>query len=272
MPLPDVAAGETYVHPTFEGANGGPSDGPLRTLQGQAIDAFGAPLAVRPGTILETGDSFSFAAQLAPTLPGAMSVVVTGPGGSHTITGRANAIGYFYDPAQDFALDTPGIYHVAVTATFDAPTSAGPMSPPYPTGTILGAVDGGFDVYVVAKDTPSLPPGMPPWSVVGGAGPVNLTVVAPPGTDTGTVQYTIAMPGYLLTSGSVSLDHGSATIVYDPVTLGHTFPNLDVGGRLAPGTGLADTVWVSVALEAADGRLYADHVTLQGPDVYLPAR
>jgi len=32
------------------------------------------------------------------------------------------------------------------------------------------------------------------------------------------------------------------------------------------------TFRASVALEAADGRLYADHVTLQGPDVYLPAR
>ena len=58
----------------------------------------------------------------------------------------------------------------------------------------------------------------------------------------------------------------------DPVALSATFPNLDVGGRLAYGPGLADTVWVSVALDGADGRLYADHVTLQGPDVYRPAR
>src|SRR5712691_8337048 len=194
MHLPDDEDTETYVFPPFEGANGGPSDGPLLTLRGEAIDGFVVPLAARPGTILEAGDPFSFAAQLAPTLPAAMSVVVTGPGGStHTITGRANPVGYFYDPAQDFIVGTPGVYHVAVTATFDAPTSAGPMSPAYPTGTILGAVDGGFDVYVVAKDTPSLPPGLPPWSVVDGTGPVNLPLVAPAGTESGTVHYTIAM-------------------------------------------------------------------------------
>jgi hypothetical protein len=29
---------------------------------------------------------------------------------------------------------------------------------------------------------------------------------------------------------------------------------------------------VSFAFEGADGRLYADHVTLQGTDLYLPAR
>ena len=36
--------------------------------------------------------------------------------------------------------------------------------------------------------------------------------------------------------------------------------------------GLADTVWASVTFEGADGRVYADHLTLQGPDVYRPAR
>ncbi|TMA35805.1 MAG: hypothetical protein E6J79_14350 [Deltaproteobacteria bacterium] len=110
MHLPDDESGETYVFPPFEGANGGPFDGPLLTLQGQAIDGFVVPLAVRPGTILEVGDTFSFAAELAPTLPAAVSVVVTGPEG-HTVTGRANPVGYFYDPAQDFTVNTPGVYH-----------------------------------------------------------------------------------------------------------------------------------------------------------------
>ncbi len=54
--------------------------------------------------------------------------------------------------------------------------------------------------------------------------------------------------------------------------LSQTFPNIDVGGRVADAPGLADTVWASVTLEGADGRVYADHVTLQGPDVYRPAR
>jgi hypothetical protein len=272
MHLPDDDDDETYVFPPFEGANGGPGDVPLLTLAGQTIDAFVVPLAVRPGTILETGGVFSFAAQLAPTLPAGVSVSVIGPDGDHAITGRANAIGYFYDPAQDFVVSAPGVYHVAVTATFDAPTSVGPMSAPYPTGTVLGAVDGGFDVYVVAAGTPDLPAGHPPWSVIEGAGPVALTVRAPFGTRTGAVRYTIAMPGYLLASGTTQLADGQATITYDPMTLSATFPNLDTGGRLTPGAGLADTVWVSVALEAADSTFYAEQLTLQGTDLYLPAR
>jgi hypothetical protein len=137
--LPEDDPLGTRVFPPFQGANGGPSGGPIMVLKGEEIDAFVTPLAVRPGTILESGDTFSFSAQLAPTLSAKVDVKVTGPQGfTKTISGRANAIGYFYDPAQDFEITTPGVYHVAVNATFDSPTSAGPMTEPYPTGTVLG--------------------------------------------------------------------------------------------------------------------------------------
>src|SRR5207249_9877549 len=39
-------------------------------------------------------------------------------------------------------------------------------------------------------------------------------------------------------SGTTALDHGSATIVYDPVALSQTFPTVDVGGRLSDGPAL----------------------------------
>ena len=165
--LPDHDLRGSRVFPPFQGANGGPSGGPIMTMADEEIDAFVVPLAVRPGTILETGDTFSFSAHLAPTLPAEVDVAVTGPDRfSKSFRGRANAIGYFYDPEQDFQVTTPGVYHVSVTATFDSPTSAGPMSPPYPTGTVLGAVEQGFDFYVVAKDSQVVLTPHPDWSVV----------------------------------------------------------------------------------------------------------
>ena len=102
--LPDGDRLGSRVFPPFQGANGGPSGGPIMTLSGEEIDAFVVPLAVRPGTILETGDTFSFSAHLAPTLPARVDVTVAGPNGfSRTISGRANTIGYFYDPGCDAA-------------------------------------------------------------------------------------------------------------------------------------------------------------------------
>jgi hypothetical protein len=184
------------VFSPFQGANGGPSGGPIKTC-GEEIDAFVVPLAVRPGAILEVGDTFSFSPHLAPTLPVKLDVKVTGPMGfTRTINGRANAIGYFYGPAQDFEITAPGIYHVAVNATFDSPTSAGPMVEPYPSGTVLGAIDQGFDIYVVPKDSPVLPSPHLQWSIFKGVAPVPLLVEKPAGLPSGKVYYTIAMPGF----------------------------------------------------------------------------
>ena len=86
--IPDDDLVGSRVFPPFQGSNGGPSGGPIMALAGEEIDAFVVPLGVRPGTILEVGDSFSFSAQMAPTLPAAAEIKITGPGGfSQTITG-----------------------------------------------------------------------------------------------------------------------------------------------------------------------------------------
>jgi len=269
--LPDDDPTGSRVFPPFQGANGGPSGGPIMTLAGEEIDAFVVPLGVRPGTILEAGDSFSFSAQMAPTLPAGAEITVTGPGGfSQTISGRANAVGYFYDPSQDFQVSAPGVYHVAVTATFDSPTSAGPMSPPFPTGTVLGAVDQGFDIYVVPKDGPGLLTPHPAFSVVRGLTAVPLIVESPDETASGTVHYTIGMPGFLLEEGTQRLNDPWTTITYDPLRLSRTFPNIDTRSSRTDFSppGRVDTVWVNVLLEGDDGGFYARQFTLQGPDLY----
>ena len=264
--LPDDDPTGTRVFPPFQGANGGP----IMTLAGEEIDAFVVPLGVRAGTILETGDTFSFSAQFAPTLPAEADVSVTGPGGfSQNVSGRANAIGYFFDPGQDFQVTAPGVYHVAVIATFDSPTSAGPMSPPFPTGTVLGAVDRGYDFYVVPKDGPGLLTPHPAFSTVRGLTDVPLIIESAEETDSGTVHYTIGMPGYLLEAGTVDLTGGWATITYDPIRLRRTFPNIDTGSSRTDyfPSGLVDTVWINAVLEGDDGQFYARQFT-QGPDLY----
>ncbi|MCX5796305.1 MAG: hypothetical protein NTY77_12490 [Elusimicrobia bacterium] len=271
--LPDGDPRGGRVFPPFQGAHGGPDGGPLMTLGGEEIDGFVVPLAARPGTILEAGDTFSFSASAAPPLPAQLEVVVTGPGGfRRRISGRANAVGYFYRPDQDFRVPRPGLYRVSVTASFDMETSAGPPAPPFPTGTVLGAEGGSFEVYVVERGSPALRASLPPWSAVRGSGPVALPVELP-GGGRGTLHYTIGMPGFLLKAGSLPLEGGGATVSYAPRLLHGRFPNIDIG---APGDdgddagSLADTVWVTMMAEGEDGRRYARQFTLQGPDLYAP--
>jgi hypothetical protein len=262
------------VFPPFQGINGGPNGGPILTMAGNEIDAFIVPLAVRPGTILEIGDVFSFSAQLAPTLPGKVDITILGPDGfTNTYSGRANAIGYYYDPFRDFSITTSGLYHVSVTATFDSPTSAGPMSEPFPTGTVLGAVEDGFDIYVVPLDSTPLKTTHPRWSVWDETNPnmqdVTL-IVGSPEEQQGEMHFTIGMPGHLLDSGTIKLTDDWARIVYEPFTLRKIFPNIDIGGRVRNASGLADTIWINVLLTTNSGEFHARQFTLQGPDLLIP--
>ncbi len=264
----------TFVSPPFEGQNGGPTwSAGLLTLDGQAIRGFVTPLMPRPGSVLETGQVLTVSAQLAPTLPARIDVTIDGPSGPvATWSGRANSVGWYHDPAQDLELVQPGRYRVRLTAVFDSPTSAGPMTEPYPTGGVLGSVDGGFDVYVVPAASAIAPVNAPPFSVVQGIGPVALTLTAPSGITSGTLHWTAAMPGWLLASGSAPLVGGQAEIVYDPAALAASFPNLDTHGRARHEPGLADTVWIGAMIEDDRGGMHAQHVTLQGPDLLIPER
>lgn len=261
----------TRVMPPFQGLNGGPGGGPLLTLDGEEIEGFAVPLAAKPGTILETGDVFSFSAALAPPLPAAVEVEIAGPDGSRRrIAGRANPVGYFYQPSADFTASVPGRYRVTVTATFDAETSAGPMTPPYPTGSVLGARRRSYDVYVVARGAPRLGTDLPAWRGVPGLAPALFSVKTPAGTG-GTLRYTLAMPGFLLEEGALPVKNGGGGFAYDAAALARRFPNIDVkSGRSGPRPGLVDTVWASMLFEGSDGSLRARHFTLQGPDLYAP--
>jgi hypothetical protein len=97
--VPNDDSGGTRVLPPFEGNGGGPDGGPLFRLKNRAIEMFFHPTAVRPGTILQAGEVASFAGQIGPTLPSEIEIVVTSPSGAaRTINGRANSIGYFYQP------------------------------------------------------------------------------------------------------------------------------------------------------------------------------
>src|SRR5207244_1770420 len=92
--VPDSDPSGTRVFPPFQGNGGGPSGGPLFQLKGKNIDAFVHLTSVRPGTVLETGDTFSIAGAVAPALPGLVSATITLPSGAVVRqSGRANRVG-----------------------------------------------------------------------------------------------------------------------------------------------------------------------------------
>ena len=249
------------------------------TLKGQEIDLFLMPTAVRPGTVLEVGDRFVFAGQVGPPLASNVTVQVTSPGGQvRTISGQANPIGYFSDPAGDFVVDEPGVWTVDVEVVHDGMTSACPVEPPYPTGGVLGSSDGRFRVYVVPKATARIDFGLPDISLYAlefdGHLPRALRFFPriPEGWSDVDGVYTISMPGFVLEEGTLGPGEEGLEIVYRPSRLNGDFPNIDLKAKDEHRVGLSDEVFISVLLSGTDAsgqRVHAAKViTLVGEDIY----
>lgn len=247
IPASDAQGGR--VMPPFQGAAGGPSGGPLFTINGEDIDLFLHPQGVRPGSILEVGDTFSFSGQVGPTLASKVAVTVTAPSGKVTsFSGNANKIGYFYRPSSNFTVEETGVYTVKVDVTHEGGTSAGVVETPFPTGGVLGAPDGQFSFYVVdAKSKTARLTGNVP-SLLSDAAIVDFDLSAESAFDVATVHQTTSMPGVILEQRTMS----KPSYRYDALSLNKTFPNLDIpDGEFEKRNG-SDTVTVSFLIEGID--------------------
>lgn len=278
--IPDDDATGSRAMPPFAGpGNGGwtTEGGPILALKGKDIHIFILPTGVRPGAVLEVGDTFRFAGHLMPTLNSQVAVTVTAPSGvQHAGGGQANHVGYFYDPNDDFTVDEPGLWSVDVRVWHDGQCSGGATIPPYPSGDVLGSEDGRYWFYVVPASTPRLDVSSPTpgfLSFDGEVRPITITGQTPAGLTDAEVDYTITMPGYILQHVQVPVTDGTYTIVFDPVTLQQDFPNLDLVGRDRPWqVGLADTFAIGLLLRGRgpEGTVYrANTITLQGEQVFV---
>jgi hypothetical protein len=277
--IPESDTTGSRVMPPFAGpGNGGwtTEGGPLLTLKGQAIHMFILPTGVGPGTVLEVGDTFNFAGHLMPTLNSKVAITVTAPSGSkHLGGGQANSIGYFYDPTDNFAINEAGLWSVDVHVWHDGQCSGGATIPPYPSGDVLGSQNGRYWFYVVPGSTPRLlitapSPGF--MHMLDQVMPITITGSVPAGWTNVTLDYTIAMPGFILKHAQVAASGSTFQFVFDPVTLAQDYPNLDLSGRDDRQAGLADTFTIGMLLRGQSGGQSvrrANLITLQGNQVYV---
>ena len=267
--VPDDDPTGSRTFPPFQGNGGGPSGGPLFTLKGEEIDLFIHLTGVRPGSVLETGNTFALVGAVGPTLPAKVAYTVTAPDGSQrTFRGQANEIGYYYEPVDNFIVDQPGRYTVDLQVTYDGRTSAGQVTAPFPQGDVLGTAHGRFSVYVVSPHSTPLEVDMPRHDFL--TAPADFTVTATPATDmrlTGG-HMTALMPGVVLEDGPLSVRNNRLTYDYDPVGLAAGVSILDVERFGEPVA--ADVVTVSLFGEGTDSEgqpSYAARVvTLHGAE------
>ena len=267
--IPDDDPLGTRTFPPFQGNGGGPSGGPLFTLKGEDIDLFIHLTGVRPGSVLETGNTFALVGAIGPTLPAQVTYTVTAPDGTQRrFSGWANEIGYYYESEDNFIVDQPGRYTVDLQVTYDGSTSAGQVTAPFPQGHVLGTARGRFSVYVVSPHSAPLTVDMPRHDFLTAPSDFTVTATASNGLTLTGGHMTALMPGVVLEDGSLSVSSNGLTYDYDPVGLAAGVPILDVERNGVPVA--ADVVTVSLFGEGTDseGRTsYAARVvTLHGSE------
>src|SRR5688572_17860485 len=144
----------------------------------------------------------SFAGYVAPPIAGKVAMVITSPSGAtRTIAGTANRVGWFYDANADFVVSETGVWRVRTTVTFEGRTSAGQLSPPFPSGDILGSREGEFFFYVADPSERELKVDGVPRFVEAAQLPVNFTLSTPIPLTSVTLCRTATMPGFILDEG-----------------------------------------------------------------------
>ena len=259
----------TRTFPPFQGNGGGPSGGPLFTLKGEDIDLFIHLTGVRPGSVLETGNTFALVGAIGPTLPAQVTYTVTAPDGSQRrFSGVANEIGYYYEPDDNFIVDQPGRYTVDLQVTYDGSTSAGQVTDPFPQGHVLGTARGRFSVYVVSPHSAPLTVDVPRHDFLTAPADFTVTATASNGLTLTEGHMTALMPGVVLEDGPLTVGSNGLTYDYDPVGLAAGVPILDVERNGQPVA--ADVVTVSLFGQGTDSEgqpSYAARVvTLHGAE------
>ena len=237
------------VMPPFQGAAGGPSGGPLFSVHGRDVDIFFMPLGVRPGAILESGDLFRMAGPIMPTLSSLVEYTVAAPdGAARTGGGRANTVGYFYDPGDDFVMDQPGLWTVTLGVTHDGLTSAGPVEAPFPTGGLLTPDGSTFRFVVVGPQTHRLDietdlASLTPAEWAGGVRHASFQAVLPDGWSGDSTRVIVTMPGTVLVDEEVAVADGLVRWDLDAEKLNRLASNFDYE------SGIFDTVTVTFYAE-----------------------
>jgi hypothetical protein len=261
------------VTPPFQDALGGSiNGGPIMTLDGTEIDMLFLPKGVRPGDILEIGDTISFSGHVGPPLDSRVDVTITSPSGKkHENSWHANKIGWIYDPSFDFTVQEAGLWTVNTTVTHDRVyRPLGFIPQRHNTGTVLGT-QGQYHFYVVEPDTQRLYISSPSESVIDWPDkkvhPILIKGVTPIGTEF--VHYTVHDKGIVMGQGSITpAPDGAFTLLYDPKTLNLTFPMVSLTAHEGRWEGLADEVSIHFLADGAGTRRAAT-VTLIGEQVYI---
>ncbi len=249
-----VTANDTpRVYPPDRGSAGGADGGALLTVNDQPVDMFVDLTGVQPGEVLTVGDTLAVVGQVAPPLAARVTTTFTTPSGRVlNFTGKANSVGYYYNPANRLMVDEPGVWTVSVHVQEEGATSAGQVEPPLPQGSVLGAHDEQFQIYVLPQDAEPLP-----WNrlltdtIIPIVSPYNFSFILPEDWTDIQAYYTLTTPGYIIEEAPLRVSGRNFSYQYTAPLQSRAFPNLENDGR--SGSYVADVRTLTFVATGVDG-------------------
>lgn len=241
------------IYPPDRGAAGGADGGPLLTVNDQPVDTFIVLTGVQPGEVLRMGDTIAVGGQVAPPLPARVTTTLTTPSGRvYRFDGKANAVGYYYSPANRLLVDEPGVWTVSIDVAQEGVTSAGEIEAPGARGSVVGANGGTFSIYVLPRDAEPLP-----WntlltdSIIPIVSPYNFNFILPEDWSQMNAYYTLTTPGYIIEDGPLRVNGRNFNYQYTAPLQSRAFPNLENDGR--SGSYIADVRTLTFVATGIDG-------------------
>ena len=216
---------------------------------GKDIKLFTVLTLTKPGTVLETGNTFGIAGQVGPTVQAKVRVEINGPGNYRQIwEEETNEIGQYYISTANRKLETPGIYTVSVAVS---------------AGGVQGQLFdwSSFPLPVVPQGAAFAKTNLPASGIV-----QQLTVNA--GVETGNaVRALLTVPGWIVQDKEVRASATGAVLTLDAKALQEQYTFIDTQQPADTKAGLADSfVWVIMTGDGAI--LQVPRVVFQGPQLW----
>ena len=241
------------LYPPLNGAAGAGDGGALITIDDREFNMFFVPSGTPPGALLRVGEPITIAGQVAPTIAAGVNVTITAPSGAvMRYSGRANAIGYFYDPEHDLITDEIGVWTVDIEVVGDAVTSVGQSQPPYPTGSVLRADGTQYQVYVLPEESETLQSTVQRADVLIPTGVAyNFGFTIPQEWQSPRAYVTLRTPSYILTDSTVRINGRSFGYQFAPANIRGSFPNIENEPR-GSGSAVVDPMTLTVVIVGTD--------------------
>ena len=242
------------VLPPTRGASGGIDGGALFNFDAQPIELFFHPTVMRAGDVFIKDTPYQLIGQVAPPLNAQVEVKLISPSNQiYQVQARANAHGYIFLPNTGVLLDEVGVWRVQLQVIHEGETTIGQVAPPLPRGSVLGATNSEYQVYVADETSPTIGWGQVAQDSLIPIGALyNFVMFYPEGWTNIQATASVTLPNAIIEQKSATLFGGGFSYQFDPRQIVDLYPAYEGNNGRFSGASASDPVSITFFITGLD--------------------